>query len=99
MRNKIRSWGRRLANTFVRKGTNRSIVITTGKKYGSEHKATVFVAYTKDGELQVHVNRETTLTTGESGEVWRRVLKIKLDEDRSDRVTVTDPKIANRKGA
>ena len=99
MRNKIISWGRRLANTFVRKGTNRRIVITTGSKYGSEYKATVFVAYTKDGELQVHVNRETTLTTGESGEVWRRVLKIKLDEDRSDRVTITDPKIANRKGA
>ena len=104
MRNKIISWGRRLANTFVRKGTNRRIVITTGSKYGSEHKATVFVAYTKDGELQVHVNRETILTAGESGladsiKAWRRVLKVNLDEDRSDRVTVTDPKIANRKGA
>ena len=76
MRNKIRSWGRKLTNTFVRKGTNRRIVISRG----SERKATVFVGYTKDGELQVHVNREVALTTGESGNAWQRILKVNLSE-------------------
>lgn len=82
MRNKIRSWGRKLTNTFVRKGTNRRIVITNGSR-GSERKATVFVGYTKDGELQVHVcilNRVIALTTGESGNVWQRILKVNLSE-------------------
>ena len=79
MRNKIRSWGRKLSNTFVRKGTNRRIVITNGSR-GSERKATVFVGYTKDGELQVHVNREVALTTGESGNAWQRILKVNLSE-------------------
>ena len=79
MRNKIRSWGRKLTNTFVRKGTNRRIVITNGSR-GSERKATVFVGYTKDGELKVHVNREGALTTGESGNAWQRILKVNLSE-------------------
>ena len=79
MRNKIRSWGRELTNTFVRKGTNRRIVITNGSR-GSERKATVFMGYTKDGELQVHVNREVALTTGESGNAWQRILKVNLSE-------------------
>ena len=79
MKNKIRSWGRKLTNTFVRKGTNRRIVITNGSR-GSERKATVFVGYTKDGELQVHINREIALTTGESGNAWQRILKVNLSE-------------------
>jgi len=38
------------------------------------------MGYTKDGELQVHVNREVALTTGESGNAWQRILKVNLSE-------------------
>jgi len=76
MKKKIKSWGRKLANTFVRKGTNRSIHITTGKQFGSVHKATVFVAFTNDGDLNIQVRR----FLDDSGEMkWEQLLRTNLN--------------------
>ena len=76
MKNTIKSWGRKLAYTFVRKGTNRRIHITTGKQFDSVNKATVFVAFTNDGELNIQVLRHLD----DSGEMkWEQLLKVNLN--------------------
>ena len=76
MKNTIKSWGRKLANTFVRKGTNRSIHINTGKQFDSVNKATVFVAFTNDGELNIQVLRHLD----DSGEKkWEQLLRTNLN--------------------
>ena len=76
MKNTIKSWGRKLANTFVRKGTNRSIHINTGKQFGSVHKATVFVAFTNDGDVNIQVLRYLD----DSGEKkWEQLLRTNLN--------------------
>jgi len=76
MKNTIKSWGRKLANTFVRKGTNRRIHITTGKQFDSVNKATVFVAFTNDGELNIQVLRHLD----DSGEKkWEQLLRTNLN--------------------
>ena len=82
MKKKIKSWGRKLANTFVRKGTNRSIHINheeagkLGKEFGGVYKATVFVAFTNDGDLNIQVKRYLD----DSGEMkWEQLLKVNLN--------------------
>jgi len=82
MKNKIQSWGRKLAKTFVRKGTNRIIIIKTGKQFGSVHKATVFVAFTNGGELNIQVKRHLD----DSGErQWEKLLNVNLNAEEDNR--------------
>ena len=76
MKNTIKSWGRKLADTFVRKGANRIIHIKTGKQFGSVRKATVFVAFTNDGDLNIQVLRHLD----DSGEKkWEQLLRTNLN--------------------
>lgn len=47
------TWGRGLSETFVRKGTHRSIKIVAER--GQLSDANVFIAYSKDGSLNIQV--------------------------------------------
>ena len=82
MKNTIKSWGRKLADTFVRKGANRIIHIKTGKQFGSVRKATVFVAFTNDGDLNIQVRRfldDSGETNFSSRMKWEQLLKVNLN--------------------
>jgi hypothetical protein len=48
-----KTWGRGLSDSFVRKGTHRSIKIVAER--GQLSDANVFIAYSKDGSLNIQV--------------------------------------------
>ena len=75
MKNTIKSWGRKLSESFVRIGTYRRIAITLKPRFRNDTlanvKAVVFVAFSNEGELDIQVS------TGNKG--WKRLLKVNLD--------------------
>ena len=55
---KIKSWGRKYAPSVVRRGTNRRIAIMETTRFRNDTvnpEASVFIAYTKSGYLNIQV--------------------------------------------
>ena len=77
MKNTIKSWGRKLSESFVRIGTYRRIAITLKPRFRNDTsanvKAVVFVAFSNEGELDIQVS------TGDKE--WKRLLRTNLNTD------------------
>ena len=70
------TWGRGRSKSFVRKGTHRSIKIVSER--GQLSDAKVFIAYSKDGRLNVQVYNNV----GTVEKTWKSVFSENIPKSR-----------------